>query len=77
MTAAKTEAEAKAVRDIWYKAVDEGVPDGTHIRAALAAIEDFQGASGTINYGGSNEPTKTITINHISGGMEMPAYVVE
>ncbi|MBQ6900854.1 MAG: ABC transporter substrate-binding protein [Firmicutes bacterium] len=77
MTAAKTEAEAKAVRDIWYKAVEEGVPDGTHIRAALAAIEDFQGASGTINYGGSNEPTKTITINHISGGMEMPAYVVE
>jgi len=77
MKAAKTEPEAKAIRDEWTKALEEGVPKGRHIRAALAAIEDFQGASGTINYDGSNEPTKTITINHIAGGVDMPAYVVE
>ena len=57
--------------------LEEGIPSGTHIRGALAAIKNFHGASGTINYGGSNEPTKTITINHISGGVDMPAYVVE
>lgn len=77
MAAAKTEAEAKAIRDAWTKALEEGVPNGKHIREALASIEDFQGASGTINYDGSNEPTKTIIVNHISGGVDMPAYVVE
>lgn len=77
MAAAKTEPEAKAIRDAWNKALEEGIPSGTHIRGALAAIKNFHGASGTINYGGSNEPTKTITINHISGGVDMPAYVVE
>ena len=77
MSKAKTEAEAKAIRDAWNKALEEGMPNGKHIREALVAIKDFQGASGTINYDGSNEPTKTIIVNHISGGVDMPAYVVE
>ena len=77
MSKAKTEAEAKAIRDAWYKALEDGVPNGKHIREALVLIENFQGASGTINYDGSNEPTKTIIVNHISGGVDMPAYVVE
>ena len=53
------------------------MPNGKHIREALVAIKDFQGASGTINYDGSNEPTKTIIVNHIAGGVDMPAYVAE
>ena len=77
LSKAKTEAEAKAIRDAWNKALEEGMPNGKHIREALVTIEDFQGASGTINYDGSNEPTKTIIVNHISGGVDMPAYVVE
>ena len=77
MSKAKTEAEAKAIRDAWNKALEEGMPNGKHIREALVGIKDFQGASGTINYDGSNEPTKTIIVNHISGGVDMPAYVVE
>ena len=77
MSKAKTEAEAKAIRDAWNKALEEGMPNGKHIREALVAIKDFQGASGTINYNGSNEPTKTIIVNHIAGGVDMPAYVAE
>ena len=77
MSKAKTEAEAKAIRDAWNKALEEGMPNGKHIREALVSIKDFQGASGTINYNGSNEPTKTIIVNHIAGGVDMPAYVAE
>jgi len=53
-----------------------GVPTGRHIRMALEKIKDFAGASGMISYNGKNEATKTITINEISGGVDLPAYNV-
>ena len=74
---AKSDAEAKAIKDAYQKAMDEGIPTGTQIKYALNQIEDFQGASGVINYGGNNEPTKSISINHIQAGSEMPVYVVK
>ena len=74
---AKSDAEAKAIKDAYQKAMDEGIPTGTQIRDALNQIEDFQGASGVINYGGNNEPTKSVSINHIQAGREMPVYVVK
>lgn len=74
---ARSDAEAKAIKDAYQKAMDEGIPTGTQIKYALNQIEDFQGASGVINYGGNNEPTKSISINHIQAGSEMPVYVVK
>ncbi len=73
---AKSEAEALAIRNAYQKALEEGIPSGMHIKEALSKISDFQGASGVINFGGKNEPTKSVTINHIRSGKDMPVYVV-
>lgn len=74
---AKSNGEALSIRNAYQKAMEEGIPNGTHIKEALNNITDFKGASGVINYGGNNEPTKSISINHIQAGKEMPVYVVE
>ena len=74
---AKSDGEAMSIRNTYQKAMEEGIPSGTHIKDALNNITDFKGASGVINYGGNNEPTKSISINHIQAGKEMPVYVVE
>lgn len=74
---AKSEAEAKAIREAYQKTLDEGIPNGSQIKDALSSTENFQGVSGVINYGGNNEPTKSISINHIQGGVDAPAYVAE
>ena len=74
---AKSDGEAMSIRSAYQKAMEEGIPSGTHIKDALNNITDFKGASGVINYGGNNEPTKSISINHIQAGKEMPVYVVE
>ncbi len=74
---AKSDAEAKAIREGWQASIDSGVPNGTQIKEALSKIEDFQGASGVISYNGKNEATKTISINYIEGTVDMPLYVVE
>ena len=71
---AASDGEAKAIREAYANALDEGIPTGTQIRDALKLVEDFQGASGIINYDGNNEATKTITIDYIEG-TEMPVYV--
>ena len=74
---AKSDGEALSIRNAYQKAIEEGIPSGTHIKAALNEISDFHGASGVINYNGNNEPTKSISINHIQAGEDMPAYVVK
>lgn len=74
---AATEAEGRAAKEAWQTAIDTGIPTGTHIRNAITEIEDFQGASGVINYAGKNEATKSITIVHIVRGTEQPSYTVE
>lgn len=74
---AGSEGEAMSIRNAYQKAIEDGIPNGTHIKDALNKISDFQGASGVINYNGNNEPTKSISINHIQAGEDMPAYVVK
>ena len=74
---AKSDAEGKAIRDAYNKTMEEGIPDGSHIREALSKITEFKGASGLINYNGNNEPSKSIAINHIQAGKDMPVYVVK
>ena len=74
---AGSDGEAMSIRNAYQKAIEDGIPKGTHIKTALNEISDFQGASGVINYNGNNEPTKSISINHIQAGEDMPAYVVK
>ena len=74
---AKSDGEALSIRNAYQKSLEEGIPSGTNIKDALNAITDFKGASGVINYSGNNEPTKSISINHIQAGEDMPAYVVK
>ncbi len=74
---AATEAEGRAAKEQLETALASGIPSGTMIRDALLAIEDFEGASGVINYGGSNEATKSITVKHFVNGQEVVAYTVE
>ena len=74
---ANSDGEAMSIRNSYQKAIEEGIPSGTHIKVALNEISDFYGASGVINYNGNNEPTKSISINHIQAGEDMPAYVVK
>ena len=74
---AATEAEGRAAKEELETALASGIPSGTMIRDALLAIEDFEGASGIINYGGSNEATKSITVKHFVNGQEVAAYTVE
>ncbi|MBR5230451.1 MAG: ABC transporter substrate-binding protein [Firmicutes bacterium] len=72
---AGSDGEAKAIREAWNEALEKGIPTGSQIKNAITAIKDFQGASGTINYNGSNEATKTITINYIDGAEDASVYV--
>ena len=74
---AKSDAEGKAVREAYNNTMETGIPDGVHIREALCSITEFKGASGLINYNGNNEPSKSIAINHIRAGNDMPVYVVK
>lgn len=74
---AKSDGEALSIRNAYQKSLEEGIPSGTNIKDALNAITDFKGASGVINYSGNNEPTKSISINHIQAGEEQPQYVVK
>ena len=72
-----TDAEARAKKEAWQVARETGIPSGTQIKDALNGIDNFEGASGVINYKGKNEPTKSVSISHIANGTELPAYVSE
>ncbi len=72
-----TDAEARAKKEAWQTANETGIPSGTQIKDALNSIDNFEGASGVINYKGKNEATKSVSICHIANGMELPAYVSE
>ena len=71
-----SEATLRAAMEELKNTKDTGIPSGRQIQAALLAVDDFQGASGVISYDGQNEANKTITINHISGAIELPVYTV-
>ena len=72
-----TDAEALAKKEAWQVARETGIPSGTQIKDALNGIDNFEGASGVINYKGKNEATKSVSISHIANGTELPAYVSE
>lgn len=72
-----TDAEARAKKEAWQVAREAGIPSGTQIKDALNGIDNFEGASGVINYKGKNEATKSVSISHIANGTELPAYVSE
>lgn len=72
-----TDAEARAKKEAWQVAHEAGIPSGTQIKDALNGIDNFEGASGVINYKGKNEATKSVSISHIANGTELPAYVSE
>ena len=72
-----TDAEARAKKEAWQVARETGIPSGTQIKDALSGIDNFEGASGVINYKGKNEATKSVSISHIANGTELPAYVSE
>ena len=72
-----TGAEARAKKEAWQVARETGIPSGTQIKDALNGIDNFEGASGVINYKGKNEATKSVSISHIANGTELPAYVSE
>lgn len=72
-----TDAEACAKKEAWQVARETGIPSGTQIKDALNGIDNFEGASGVINYKGKNEATKSVSISHIANGTELPAYVSE
>ena len=71
------DAEARAKKEAWQAARETGIPSGTQIKDALNGIDNFEGASGVINYKGKNEATKSVSISHIANGTELPAYVSE
>ena len=70
------DASRKAALEELTLTKETGIPSGKQIKAALANISGFEGASGIISYNGKNEANKSITINHISGGMDLPTYMV-
>lgn len=72
-----TDAEARAKKEAWQVARETEIPSGTQIKDALNGIDNFEGASGVINYKGKNEATKSVSISHIANGTELPAYVSE
>ena len=72
-----TDAETRAKKEAWQVARETGIPSGTQIKDALNGIDNFEGASGVINYKGKNEATKSVSISHIANGTELPAYVSE
>ena len=73
----ETEAALKAATEELLAAQESGIPSGRHIKMALEAVEDFEGASGTISFNGKNEATKTITIHHYENGTEIGHYHAE
>ena len=73
----ETEAALKAATDELLTAQEEGVPSGRHIKMALTAVKDFEGASGTITFNGKNEAAKTITVHHYKNGEEIAHYHVD
>ncbi len=60
--------ELKQIRADWLDAQQKGVAKGSLIREALSKLKNFEGASGTISFKGSNEAIKTIIVNYNVNG---------
>lgn len=74
---AATEAEGKALKDEWGATKETGIPAGKAIRDAIKRIEGFEGASGVITYGGTNEAIKTVEVVYHAKGVLKDSFTVE
>ena len=74
---AATEAEGRALREDWQQTQKTGIPTGKAIRDAIKRIEGFEGASGIISYGGTNEAVKSIEVVYYSKGALNDSFAVE
>ena len=72
-----SEDELKAIRVEWLSAQQKGVTSGRLIKEALSNLKNFEGASGTISFEGSNEANKTIIVNHIVKGVAQTPFTEE
>ncbi len=73
----ESDATLRAAIEDLENTQETGMPSGRQIKAALTAIKNFEGASGIISYNGSNEASKTITINYIIGSAEAEIYTID
>ncbi len=71
-----TDAATRGNVEALEKAQSTGIPTGSAIRDALANLNSFEGASGTISYEGTNEATKDVIINYITNGQIQEAYII-
>lgn len=71
-----TDAATRGNVEALEEAQSTGVPAGSAIRDALANLNSFEGASGTISYEGTNEATKDVIINYITNGEIQETYTI-
>ena len=71
------DAKGRAIIKSYEDARETGIPKGTHIRDALKNIDGFEGATGILNYSGSTEVSKSVTILHFFMGEKLEPYVVD
>lgn len=69
-----TEAATRGALTEWEEAQKTGIPNGKAIRDALSNLTGFEGASGAISFGGTNEATKNIIVNLIKKGGVRDGY---
>ena len=69
-----TEAASRGALTEWEEAQETGIPSGKAIRDALSNMTGFEGASGDISFGGTNEATKNIIVNLIQKGGDLGGY---
>ena len=70
------QAEPVTTKDGEVYPFGQGVQDCFEVCLELARGLGFETCN-VDNYGGNNEPTKSVSINHIQAGREMPVYVVK
>ena len=69
--------ELKEIKANWLDAQQKGIARGSLIKTALSKLKNFEGASGTISFKGSNEAVKTIIVNYNVNGEVQEAIAEE
>lgn len=64
-----TPEQLEKIRANWLETNQKGIPTGELIKDALMKIANFEGASGTISFDGTNEANKSIVVNRNTKGV--------
>lgn len=72
-----SQEELKEYKAEWQNAQQKGITSGRLIKEALSSLKNFEGASGTISFNGSNEANKTIIVNYIVNGVAQTPFAEE